>query len=49
LAERDKAVAEIGSNVTGVKTDLAKLCDLDRLYGSLAKKGRIHVISASGA
>jgi fructose-specific phosphotransferase system component IIB len=27
-AELDKAVAEIGSNVTGVKTDIAKLEDL---------------------
>ena len=31
-AELDKAVAEIGKNVTGVKTDISKIDDLDRLY-----------------
>jgi NAD(P)-dependent dehydrogenase (short-subunit alcohol dehydrogenase family) len=31
-AEIDKAVAEIGKNVTGVKTDVSELDDLDRLY-----------------
>ena len=29
-AELDKAVAEIGENVTGVKTDISRLDDLDR-------------------
>jgi NAD(P)-dependent dehydrogenase (short-subunit alcohol dehydrogenase family) len=48
-AELDKAVAEIGSNVTGVKTDIAKLDDLDRLYETVAKKGKIDVIFAGAA
>ena len=48
-AELDKAVAEIGKNVTGVKTDISKLDDLDRLYETVAKKGKIDVIFASAA
>ena len=48
-AELDKAVAKIGSNVTGVKTDIAKLDDLDRLYETVAKKGKIDVIFAGAA
>ena len=48
-AELDKAVAEIGSNVTGVKTDISKLDDLDRLYETVAKKGKIDVIFAGAA
>jgi NAD(P)-dependent dehydrogenase (short-subunit alcohol dehydrogenase family) len=31
-SELDKAVAEIGKNVTGVKTDISKLDDLDHLF-----------------
>jgi NAD(P)-dependent dehydrogenase (short-subunit alcohol dehydrogenase family) len=30
--ELDEAVKAIGSNVTGVQGDVAKLADLDRLY-----------------
>jgi NAD(P)-dependent dehydrogenase (short-subunit alcohol dehydrogenase family) len=48
-AELDKAVAEIGSNVTGVKTDIAKLDDLDRLYETVAKKSKIDVIFCGGS
>ena len=48
-AELDKAVAEIGENVTGVKTDISKLDDLDRLYETVAKKGKIDVIFAGAA
>ena len=48
-AELDKAVAEIGKNVTGVKTDISKLDDLDRLYEIVAKKGKIDVIFANAA
>src|SRR5579871_6023243 len=47
--EIDKAVAEIGSNVTGVKTDISKLEDLDRFYETVAKKGKIDVIFANAA
>ena len=43
--ELDQAVATIGSNVTGVQGDVAKLTDLDRLYETVGKvKGRIDVI-----
>jgi NAD(P)-dependent dehydrogenase (short-subunit alcohol dehydrogenase family) len=48
-AELDKAVAEIGSNVIGVKTDIAELNDLDRLYETVAKKGKIDVLFAGAA
>ncbi|KAG8154101.1 SDR family NAD(P)-dependent oxidoreductase [Burkholderia catarinensis] len=48
-AELEKAVAEIGKNVTGVKTDISKLDDLDRFYETVAKKGKIDVIFASAA
>lgn len=48
-AELDKAVAEIGSNVAGVKTDISELDDLDRLYETVAKKGKIDVIFAGAA
>jgi len=48
-AELDKAVAGIGKNVAGVKTDISKLDDLDRLYEIVAKKGKIDVIFAGAA
>ena len=45
--ELDKAVKEIGSNVTGVQGDIANLTDLDRLYEAVAIKGRIDVVFAN--
>jgi NAD(P)-dependent dehydrogenase (short-subunit alcohol dehydrogenase family) len=40
--ELDEAVKTIGSNVSGVQGDVAKLADLDRLYETISKvKGRI--------
>jgi NAD(P)-dependent dehydrogenase (short-subunit alcohol dehydrogenase family) len=48
-AELDRAVAEIGSNVTAVKTDISKLEDLDRLYETMAEKGKIDVTFAGAA
>jgi NAD(P)-dependent dehydrogenase (short-subunit alcohol dehydrogenase family) len=46
--ELDEAMTAIGSNVTGVQGDVAKLADLDRLYGIVSKvKGRIDVIFAN--
>jgi NAD(P)-dependent dehydrogenase (short-subunit alcohol dehydrogenase family) len=48
-AELDKAVAEIGKNVTGVKADISNLDDLDHLYDTVAKKGKIDVIFANAA
>jgi len=44
----DKAVKEIGRNVTGVQGDASSLADLDRLYATVkSEKGRIDVLSAS--
>ena len=48
-AEIDKAVAEIGDNVTGVKTDISNLNDLGRLYETVAEKGMIDVLFAGAA
>jgi NAD(P)-dependent dehydrogenase (short-subunit alcohol dehydrogenase family) len=46
--ELDKAVAEIGSNVTAVQGDVSNLDDLDRLYREVAtKKGKIDVLFAN--
>src|SRR6202051_1542037 len=45
--ELDEAVKAIGSNVTGVQGDIAKLTDLDRLYEAVATKGSIDVIFAN--
>ena len=46
--ELDEAVAAIGSNVAGVQGDVAKLADLDRLYGTVGKaKSRIDIIFAN--
>lgn len=46
--ELDKAVAAIGSNVTGVQGDVAKTEDLDRLYKQIeAEKGRVDVVFAN--
>jgi NAD(P)-dependent dehydrogenase (short-subunit alcohol dehydrogenase family) len=46
--ELDEAVKTIGSNVSGVQGDVAKLSDLDRLYETVAKvKGRIDVVFAN--
>jgi NAD(P)-dependent dehydrogenase (short-subunit alcohol dehydrogenase family) len=47
-AELDKAVAEIGGNVTAVQGDVSSLDDLDRLYKEVAaKKGRLDVLFAN--
>ena len=48
-AELDQAVAQIGGNVTGIRTDIARLDDLDRLYEAVAKQGSIDVIFAGAA
>lgn len=45
--ELDAAVKAIGSNVTGVQGDVAKLADLDRLYEIIAKKGRLDIVFAN--
>jgi len=47
-AELDAAVQNIGTNVTAVQGDIAKLEDLDRLYETVkAKKGRVDIIFAN--
>ena len=44
----DRAVAEIGKNVTSVQGDVASLADLDRLYDEVRKQSRkIDVIFAN--
>ena len=45
--ELDEAVKAIGSNVTGVQGDIAKLTDLDRLYEAVKSKGKIDVVFAN--
>src|SRR6202045_2532316 len=46
--ELDAAVKTIGSDVSGVEGDVAKLADLDRLYETVAKaKGQIDVVFAN--
>ena len=45
--ELDEAVKAIGSNVTGVQGDVTKLADLDRLYETVGKKGRLDVVFAN--
>jgi NAD(P)-dependent dehydrogenase (short-subunit alcohol dehydrogenase family) len=46
--ELDDAVKAIGSNVSGVQGDIAKLADLDRLYEIVAKqKGQIDIVFAN--
>src|ERR1700722_8808789 len=46
--ELDKAVKAIGSNVSGVQGDVAKLSDLDRLYDTVRReKGRIDIVFAN--
>src|SRR6266704_5968287 len=46
--ELDEAVKTIGSNVSGVQGDVAKLADLDCLYQTVSKvKGRIDIVFAN--
>jgi NAD(P)-dependent dehydrogenase (short-subunit alcohol dehydrogenase family) len=46
--ELDEAVKAIGSNVSGVQGDVAKLSDLDRLYETVVRvKGRIDIVFAN--
>jgi NAD(P)-dependent dehydrogenase (short-subunit alcohol dehydrogenase family) len=46
--ELDEAAKAIGSNVSGVQGDVAKLADLDRLYETVAEvMGRIDIVFAN--
>ena len=47
-SELDKAVKQIGKNVTGVQSDVSNLADLDRLYETVKQqKGQIDVLFAN--
>ena len=47
-SELDKAVKQIGKNVTGVQSDVSNLADLDRLYETAKQqKGRIDILFAN--
>ena len=44
-AELDKAVAEIGRNVTAIQADASDLADIDRIYSTVKERaGRIDVL-----
>ncbi len=44
-AELDKAVAEIGRNVTAIQADASSLADIDRIYSIVKERaGRIDVL-----
>jgi len=45
--ELDEAVKAIGSNVTGVQGDVTNLADLDLLYETIGKKGRLDIVFAN--
>jgi len=46
--ELDEAVKAIGTNVSGVRGDVAQLADLDRLYEAVSNvKGRIDIVFAN--
>jgi NAD(P)-dependent dehydrogenase (short-subunit alcohol dehydrogenase family) len=46
--ELDKAVKQIGKNITGVQSDVSNIADLDRLYETVKQqKGRIDVLFAN--
>jgi NAD(P)-dependent dehydrogenase (short-subunit alcohol dehydrogenase family) len=45
--ELDEAVKAIGSNVTGIQGDIAKLSDLDRLYEAVKANGRLDIVFAN--
>jgi len=45
--ELDEAVKALGSNVTGVQGDVAKLADLDRLYEAVKAKGKLDIVFAN--
>jgi NAD(P)-dependent dehydrogenase (short-subunit alcohol dehydrogenase family) len=47
--ELDEAVQAIGSNITGIQGDVAKLTDLDRLYEGVKSKRRIDVVFANSS
>src|SRR5580693_3063416 len=46
--ELDAAVKQIGQNVTSVRSDVAKLADIDKLYAEVKEqKGKLDVVFAN--
>ena len=46
--ELDAAVKQIGSNVTGVRSDISSVADLDHLFATIKEqKGRLDVLFAN--
>jgi NAD(P)-dependent dehydrogenase (short-subunit alcohol dehydrogenase family) len=45
--ELNEAVKAIGSNVTGVQGDVAKVADLDRLYETVKARGKLDIVFAN--
>jgi hypothetical protein len=45
--ELDEAAKALGDNVVGVRGDVSKLQDLDRLYETVTKRGKIDVLVAN--
>src|SRR6266404_6113450 len=46
--ELDRAVKEIGRNVTGIQGDVSNLGDLDRLYAQIKReKGKLDIVFAN--
>ena len=46
--ELDAAVASVGSNITAIQGDVAKLADLDRIFAQIGKeKGRLDIVFAN--
>src|ERR1700675_4210153 len=43
----DAAVKGIGTNVTGVQGDVAKLADLDRFYEAVRAEGKLDIVFAN--
>jgi NAD(P)-dependent dehydrogenase (short-subunit alcohol dehydrogenase family) len=43
----DEALKAIGSNVSGVQGDVAKLANLDRLFETVKAKGKIDIVFAN--
>src|SRR5438270_8023382 len=47
-AELAAAIKEIGRNVTGIQSDVAKLADLDRLFAQIKReKGKLDIVFAN--
>src|SRR4029077_18933035 len=47
-AELDAAVKEIGDSVTGVRSDVSSLADLDQLFAAIKRqKGRLDILFAN--